>query len=187
MKKVQLNDTYGYENFITAEENNILLNWINENHTKFNVNQSASTETLAPYGSRKFCTSDKIDNFPKEIVKKIKDRVIQIENIKEWIEEPTFKDLIGINGEGGSIHLHTDPNVDGYVHVRYNVILKYPTEGGHSIYNGKINELKENMVWRCVAGKVMHGSVPVVGDIPRITLSLGFQIKETEKKVRSLL
>jgi hypothetical protein len=57
------------------------------------------------------------------------------------------------------------------------VILKYPTEGGHSIYNGKINVLKENMVWRCVAGKVIHGSVPVKGEIPRITLSLGFLIK----------
>jgi hypothetical protein len=187
MKKIQLNDTYGYENFISDEEKNILLDWINENHNKFNVNGISKSDTLAAYGSRKFCTSDSIDNFPTEIVKKIKDRVIEIENIKEWIEEPTFKDLIGINGEGGSIHLHTDPNVDGYVHVRYNVILKYPKEGGHSIYNGKINELKENMVWRCVAGKVMHGSEPVKGDIPRITLSLGFQIKDVEKKVHSLI
>ena len=46
----------------------------------------------------------------------------------------------------------------------------------------KHHVLKEKMVWRCVAGKVKHGSVPTEGKIPRITLSLGFQIKDTKKK-----
>jgi hypothetical protein len=78
-------------------------------------------------------------------------------------------------------------NVDGYTHVRYNIILSYPEQGGHSLYNGKINELKERMVWRCVAGKVKHGSIPVIGEKPRITLTLGFQIKEIVKNIKTFI
>jgi hypothetical protein len=43
------------------------------------------------------------------------------------------------------------------------------------------------MVWRCVAGKVKHGSVPVVGDKPRITLTLGFQIKDIVKNIKTFI
>lgn len=187
MKKIEMLDTYGYENFITEDEQSYLLNWIEDNIELFGVNNSASNKTLAPYGSRKFCVLKKYPNTPLDLVKKIKERIIDIEKIGEWIEEPNFYDMIGINGEGGSIHTHTDPNVDGHTHVRYNIILKYPIEGGHSIYNGNVNILKEKMVWRCVAGMVEHGSVPVVGNVPRITLSIGFQIKNEEKKVNRLI
>ena len=168
-------DTYGYEDFITSEEQLFLLKWIEENINLFKVNSTKSEGAL--YGSRKMYIVENKDAGCFDLVKKIKNKIIEIENISDWIEEPYFKDLIGINAAGGSIHQHTDPNIEGYTHTRYNVILKYPTEGGHSIYNGKINVLKENMIWRCVAGKVIHGSVPVKGEIPRITLSLGFLIK----------
>jgi hypothetical protein len=175
MKKIEMCDTYGYEEFITFEEQLFLLKWIEENISLFKVNPTKSEGKL--YGSRKMYIVENENDECFDLVKKIKNKVIEVENIMDWIEEPHFKDLIGINGPGGSINQHTDPNIQGYTHTRYNVILKYPTEGGHSIYNGKINVLKENMVWRCVAGKVIHGSVPVKGEIPRITLSLGFLIK----------
>lgn len=175
MKKIELHDTYGYENFINVEEQLFLLKWIEENINLFKINPITLEGEL--YGSRKAYIVENEDDGCFDLVKKIKNKLIKIENIKDWIEEPYYKDLIGINSTGGSIHQHTDLNIDGYTHIRYNVILKYPTEGGHSIYNGKINVLKENMVWRCVAGKVRHGSVPVKGEIPRITLSLGFLIK----------
>lgn len=182
MKKVKLNDTYAYEDFISESEQKFILDWIEKNENIFIVNETAVNKTHSPYGGRKFYIVKEETNIIYNIVKKIKERVIDIEDIKEWVKEPNFYDMIGINGEGGSIHVHTDPNLQGYTHVRYNVILRYPQSGGHSIYNGKINVLKEKMVWRCVAGQVKHGSVPTEGKIPRITLSLGFQIKNTKKK-----
>ena len=187
MKKVQLNDTYAYEDFITDEEQEELLLWTNNNSYLFKVNQTGSDLINAPYGSRKIGVLKNIKNSPLDLVNKIKDRVIELEGIKNWKEEPYFQDAIGINEEGGAIHTHIDPNDLGYVHVRYNIILSYPLDGGHSIYNGKINVLKEKLAWRCVAGKVAHGSIPVVGIKPRITLTLGFLIPETQKVNKSLL
>ena len=183
MFKVQLYDTYGYENFISDTEQLFLLDWIKENEFLFPINESKSS----PYGSRKYLVVNDLHTNIFELVRSIKNRIIDLEKIDDWVIEPNFEDGIGINKEGGNIHLHSDPNLEGYTHVRYNVILSYPNEGGHSIYNGKINELKEKMVWRCVAGKVMHGSTPVIGDKPRVTLSLGFQIKDKIKKVKSLI
>jgi hypothetical protein len=187
MKYIELNDTYGYEEFITNEEQEILLFWTNSNSHLFEINTTNSHTINAPYGSRQIGVLNRIPNSPLDIVKKIKDRVIEVEKINDWILDPNFEDAIGINREGGSIHTHTDMNVDGYTHVRYNIILSYPEQGGHSIYNGKINELKERMVWRCVAGKVKHGSIPVIGEKPRITLTLGFQIKDVVKNTKSFI
>jgi hypothetical protein len=186
MEKIILSDTYGYEEFITKKEQEELLLWTDSNLHLFRVNTLNSDNIDAPYGSRRTCKLRKVENSPLDLVKKIKDRVIEIEKINDWILDPKFEDAIGINKEGGSIHLHSDSNLEGYTHVRYNVILSYPNIGGHSIYNGKINELKERMVWRCVAGKVRHGSTPVIGEKPRITLSLGFQIKDKVKKEKTL-
>ena len=186
MKKIILNDTHGYEEFITNEEQEILLLWTDSNSHLFETNTTNSHTINAPYGSRQNGVLTRIPHSPLDLVKKIKDRVIEVEKINDWILDPYFEDAIGINKEGGSIHLHSDLNLDGYTHVRNNIILSYPYEGGHSIYNGKINELKERMVWKCVAGRVKHGTVPVIGEKPRITLTLGFQIKDKVKKEKTL-
>lgn len=168
MHRVELNNTYGYKNFIFEEEKISLLKWCEENDKKF-----------IPNGfGRKYCVLRGVDENVSELVSRIKNRIIGLENITEWVEETLYYDYIGINTRGGAIHKHKDPNLDGYTHTRYNVILSYPEEGGHSKYGGVINVLEENMVWKCVAGKVEHGSTPVIGNTPRITLSLGFQIKD---------
>lgn len=187
MNRIELNDTYGYEEFITIEEQQELLLWTSNNSNLFQINETGSDAVNSPYGSRKIGILKKIKNSPLELVKRIKDRVIEIEQIKNWKEEPDFKDAIGIHGDSGAIHIHTDRNAPGYVHIRYNIILSYPIEGGHSIYNDKINILKERMVWRCVAGRVPHGSTTVIGNKPRTTLTLGFLIPDIQKVNKSLL
>jgi hypothetical protein len=187
MKRTELKGTYGYEDFITDEEQNELLEWTKNNSHLFRINETKSDSINAPYGSRRIGVLNEIKDSPLDLVKKIKDRVIGIEQIKDWMEEPYFQDAIGINEEGGSIHIHTDQNPVGYVHTRYNIILSYPFEGGHSIYGDKINVLKEKLVWKCIAGKIPHGSTVVVGNKPRITLTLGFLIPEVQKNNKSLL
>jgi hypothetical protein len=166
---VLLNNTYGYMNFISDEEKNILINWCETNNELFRPFANA-------YG-RNYCILKNVEDPIIKLVSDIKNRIIKLDNIEEWVEEPIFYDYIGINKTGAYIREHTDLNLPGYIHTRYNVILKYPKEGGHSIYDGFTNILEENMVWKCVAGKILHGSTIVIGDTPRITLSLGFQIK----------
>ena len=167
MEKIKIGNTYGYSNFITENEQNILLEWVYKNHEKFKSNG---------FG-RKFGIIYDFEDYPNLIVK-LRNKIIELENIKKYLEEPYFKDYVGINTEGGAIHYHRDPNQNEYVHTRYNVVLSYPEKGGESIYGDSVNTLFEKLVWRCVAGKVYHGSNPVVGKKPRITLSLGFLICE---------
>lgn len=167
MEKVKIGNTYGYSNFITNEEQKILLNWIFENHNNFRENG---------YG-RKFGVVYDFENYPN-LIYILRERIVKIENIQNFLEEPCFRDYVGINTEGGQIHYHTDPNKDDYVHTRYNIVLSYPESGGESIYDGVINKLYEKLIWKCIAGKIFHGSTVVVGKKPRITLSLGFLIRE---------
>ena len=170
MYKILLNGTYGYENFINDQERNYLLNWVQNNIHEFLLNKNGE--------GRYFRSLKEITNSPLDLVKNLKKRIIKLENIIDWVEEPLMSDYIGINLKGAAIHPHTDPNQDNYVHTRYNIILSWPEGGGESIYGENINNLKENLIWKCIAGKVQHASMPVRGDKPRITLSLGFLIKE---------
>lgn len=169
VEKIELNGTYGYKNFITDEEKQTLLNWVILNENSFTSNK---------FSNRKFFKFDKNSTI-NELISEIKNRVILIESISDWKEEPIYLDYIGINSKGGSIHLHTDPNDGEFIHTRYNVVLSYPEKGGESIYGKHINVLEENMIWKCVAGKVSHGSTPVKSEKRRITLSLGFLIKKS--------
>jgi hypothetical protein len=169
MKKVNLNLTYAYEDFITNEEKNIILFWIINNNDKFTENLSAD---------RKFVFVRDINGDVYDLIQTLRNRIIYLENIVNYKKLPIENDYIGINTTGGKIHMHTDSNIDNYIHNRYNVILSYPEEGGESIYGGHINKLKENMVWKCIAGQIMHGSNVIIGEKPRITLSIGFYIKQ---------
>ncbi len=177
-----MNGTYGYVDFISDEEKNYLLKWALENENKFHSNEIGERGE-----GKRIGILQNIENSPLDLVDVIKKRIIEVENIKDWILDPLYKDSIGINRKGAAIHKHTDPNIEGHTHVRYNVILQYPDEGGDSIYNGEINKLQENMVWRCVAGLAEHGTTPVIGDRPRITLTLGFQIKNVIKENKSII
>jgi hypothetical protein len=167
IEKVELKGTYGYKNFITDNEKNELVEWAISNQKKFTPNRD----------NRAYYTFNNPTSVTDLIVD-LKERIIQLESITDWKEEPVNLDYIGINSKGGFIHLHLDSNDGEYIHTRYNVILSYPDEGGESIYGDNTNILEENMVWKCVAGKVKHGSNVVKGDKKRITLSLGFLIKE---------
>ena len=168
MDKIKIGSTYGYLNFISLEEQQQLMDWVLKHEPEFQDNRDA----------RRYGVIQQIQNEPFLLVEALRQRIIDVENIKDFKPEPFFQDYVGINSTGGAIHIHTDLNEPPYTHTRYNVILSYPEQGGESIYGDEVNSLQERLVWRCVAGKVRHGSTPVVGSKPRITLSLGFLIHD---------
>jgi hypothetical protein len=170
-EKVELKKTYAYRNFIDDETKQGLLDWVESNYHAFIVNPINKGRKL-----REISTEDSIH----ELISTIKNRLIEIEDINDWKKEPMYGDFIGIISKGSAIHVHTDYNKGDYIHTRWNLILSYPEDGGHSIYDGEINTLEENLIWKCVAGKYFHGTTEVIGDKPRITLSLGFLIKEVK-------
>jgi hypothetical protein len=171
IEKIELKGTYAYKNFIDDEIKQTLLSWTDTNYQSFIVNPKS-------FGRRYKLISS--DDSIHELVLTIKNKIIELENITDWKKEPVYDDFIGVNSEGSSIHNHTDKNYGDYIHTRWNLILSYPEDGGHSIYGDNINILEENLIWKCVAGKYSHGSTKVIGKKPRITLSIGFLIKETK-------
>lgn len=166
MLKVNLPNTWGYLDFITLEEQAQLLNFAlkNKKHLGFN-------------GAGRYYKAhiDKSLSITP-LYKKIRQKIIDIESLHNFKYEPTFGDFLSFNESGGSIHKHIDPNLDGHIHTRYNLIISMPESGGQPIYNDEIINIKERMLWRCEAGLYNHSSTPVEGNKPRINISFGFQI-----------
>lgn len=167
MEKIQLNGTYGYKNFIDENTKDFILQWVNDNFDNFKIN---------PSGLGRFNRTILKEDLIFDRVQNIKKRVIELEGFNPETIDLSHRDYIGINLEGAFIHKHMDFNQGDLIHTRWNLILSYPQEGGHSIYNDQINILEENLIWKCVAGKVAHGSTKVIGKKPRITLSLGYML-----------
>ena len=168
MTKIDIPNSWAYKNFITLEEQNVLLEFSHKQyahlqkngHGRFYVDHVATKLSV-----------------PEEY-KIVKQRIIDTENLKDFLLDPTFGDFLSFNTVGGAIHSHTDPNNDGYVHTRYNLILSVPDSGGKPIYDNKTFDIEERMLWRCEAGLYNHASTPVVGVRKRINISFGFQIKK---------
>jgi hypothetical protein len=165
VEKIQLNNTHAYSDFIREDEQLFLLDWINNN-------TNATNRLILP--------PKNIPNAPLEIIENYKSKIVQLENLKNFLLKPKSGDFVWIETKNSAITYHLDQNFEQYVHTRYNLILSYPNEGGHSIYGDKMNVLQERMLWKCVAGKVKHGATKVVGDKSRITLSFSFFIDEKE-------
>lgn len=167
MEKIQLIQTYGYRNFINHETQNLLVAWVYDNLSSFKIN---------PNGVGRLNRTITVEDTIGPIVSKIKKRIIELDGYNTDLIDLSHRDYIGINLEGAYIHKHMDFNQGDLVHTRWNLILSYPEEGGHSIYNEEINILEEKLIWKCIAGKVVHGSTKVIGKKPRITLSLGYML-----------
>lgn len=165
MERIQLNNTHAYSDFILEEERLFFLDWINKNISS---------------NRRVILSPEDISNAPLELIEKYKSQIIQLENIKNFLSKAKSGNFVWIEGENSTINYHFDNNFDKYVHTRYNLILSYPEQGGHSIYGDKVNVLKERMLWKCIAGKVKHGATKVIGIKPRVTLSFSFFIHESE-------
>ena len=169
MKKITIpNNSWAYEDFITDEEQKDLL--------KFCKSLFIHAKENGP--GRFFCDQIVSKLNPPEVYFNVRNRIIQTEEFKNYKDDTVFGDFVGFNYESGAIHEHTDKNLDGFVHTRYNLLISFPEIGGQPIYGGKIIDVKEKMLWRCQAGLIEHASTPVKGPKPRINISFGFQIKE---------
>jgi len=90
--------------------------------------------------------------------------------------EPMFQDFCGFITSGGAIHPHQDSDHNGKKHVRFNVMVSKPEQGGVPVQNGLEIAVEEGGVWRCDSSAVQHWCTEVVGSKPRIVLSYGVLI-----------
>lgn len=166
--KIQFPTTWGYEDFITKEEQIQLVDWACSN-LKF----------LGSNGpGRFFGKISELTNSP-DLLQILKKRIITLEGFQDYKNDPFFGDFISFNFDGAEIHEHIDPNEEGRVHTRYNLLICMPETGGIPIYDKQYQiPVKEKMLWRCVAGKYYHKSTTVVGNRPRINISFGFSLPQ---------
>lgn len=186
MDKVILENTYGYENFITEKEQETLVKWANES-IKFmerakpvNGEENQQKTDLV----RHFINLDKLPSVPK-LVYSLKEKIANLEHIYPIITAPHNGDWIGVTCEDSYVEPHKDSNGSDvrFYTRRYNLILSFPEEGGQPIYGGNVLDVKELDIWRCDAGLVEHSSIPNKGNKCRINLSFGFSIpRETKNK-----
>ena len=168
MMKVNINKSWAYKEFISLEEQAVLLKMAYS--VRKNLKSNGAARFYQDHIDKHYKLSNEYNN--------VKQRIIDIEGLKEFIFDTRFGDFISFNETGGAIHEHKDINESGYIHTRYNLLLSVPESGGNPIYDGKVVDIEERMLWRCEAGLYNHASLPVVGSIPRINISFGFQIKE---------
>jgi len=94
-------------------------------------------------------------------------------------KEPELGDLLMNHYQNDACtHIHKDPAPKGYVHIRANVMIKKPNEGGDIIVDNETIEVKENDLWLVLASLENHGSTPIQSG-ERLIYSFGAIIKET--------
>lgn len=167
MMKVDIPKSWAYKEFISLGEQVVLLAFANSVKHKLKGN-----------GPGRFFQDHIVEKYslPQEYIS-VKQRIIDTEELKDFILDPIFGDFISFNETDGAIHKHKDDNKPGYIHTRYNLLLSVPESGGNPIYDDEIVDIEERMLWRCEAGLYNHASLPVVGNKPRINISFGFQVK----------
>lgn len=87
--------------------------------------------------------------------------------------EPIFQNFTGNHFiDGACVQSHKDTAPEGYYHVRCNLMIKKPKQGGNPVLDGEEVEVKEKDLWLCIASLEEHYSTPIAGG-ERIIFSFG--------------
>ena len=168
------------KSIITPQEKQILLNWAEE---QFLLNKLPPN----PRGAQRFYAKyTQLDSIPSEYWL-VRDRVLKILQICKYSEEPTYKCFLGCNLSGGEVHPHRDSAPMGKWHVRCNLMLSKPIQGGQPIIKGQPLELQEGDLWAFIPSQVVHWSSRVEGERKRFICSYGFLVNRASSLLDHLL
>ena len=102
-------------------------------------------------------------------------------NITRQKDEERFGNFIGYNKEGGFVPPHIDRlSSESWEHVRINFLVSKPHQGGNPVIENKEYNIMEDNAWLNLASRWVHSSTPVVGNKPRVVLSLGAFVSPEE-------
>ena len=150
---------------ITEEEQQEIIEWANQNYTTFLHNGEY----------RHFIVLTDLPGAPL-CIWNIKKRIMDIEDLHKYQQEPLLRDYIGYITDGGKIHRHRDRSYYEAIHTRFNAFVQLPEEGGMPIYNDITIPVKERQYIKCYSGIHYHHCELVKGPKARIVLSFGFLI-----------
>ena len=90
--------------------------------------------------------------------------------------EPLFGHMVALQEPGAYVHMHRDPAVPGLRHVRMNLMLQVPDEGGMPIIDGVEVPIAPGQAWVFRPYKYVHGTTLIWGARPRVNLSFGWLV-----------
>ena len=157
------------EPIISQEEQMIIVDWVLRNNHKFNNSGY----------SRRMQRLDFFE-FKPDVFEILRERIIQKEKLQNYAPEPILDDSIGYMTNGGKLQRHRDPNSGNKIHIRFNVYVQVPIEGGMPIYNDQLIPIPERCYICCRSGIDFHESSEVIGEKARIVISFGFLIPKEE-------
>lgn len=150
------------DTILSVKEQEEIISWVIDYYHQFD---------LVGYNKWRLGLKNTSD-YPK-VIDDIKERIIDIENLSKYNEEPIYNDIIEYSRNGADFSNHKDVNSDGMVHVRFDVYVKLPKNGGLPIYNGELINVKERQYLCCRAGIDYH-SRTTIKQSSGIIISYGF-------------
>jgi len=151
-----------YENFISKDEQENLIQWAYEEECRLRVNNNSPNRFWRNINKLTY----------NENISIIRDRIIKKFDLLNFERELDLGDWLGMIKDKGVVNIHTDKH--NKEHHRFNVILQLPKEGGMNIYDGKELSVKERMLIYYRPDLHEHGTTRVIGDRHRLNLSFGF-------------
>jgi hypothetical protein len=139
----------------------------NENIDSFTANKAGP--------NRKFLR-DPYKVYSDPVIAKMKEELANRFDMKDWVLDPYFMDVIGYITEGGYVHTHLDQDIDDHKHMRINVLIQKPVSGGLLVLDGEELEVGVGDVWLNLASLCVHSCTAIAGNKPRSILSLGYQV-----------
>ena len=161
------------EPILSEEEQKIIVDWTRNNYQYFTCTGKNKNDPRY----RQFL--DFFGEIPP-IFYEIKNRIMDKEDLHKYQQEPLFRDSIAYAQHGSQLHRHTDPNRFGLIHVRFNVYVQLPYQGGTPVYGDTNIYLKERTYVCCRSGLDSHHAEKVIGERERIVISYGFLIPKEE-------
>jgi hypothetical protein len=173
-------DVLVIKSILSLGEKRVLLDWAEEQLSRGNLQGNPASP------QRFYATYDKLDLIPREYWL-VRDRAIAALQIDQYVEEPTFKCFLGCNLAGGFVHPHIDKAPPGKWHIRCNLMLSKPLEGGVPIIENKLIELQEGDLWAFIPSQLRHWSSQVEGERKRFICSYGFLVNRGGSWLNRLL
>jgi hypothetical protein len=153
------------KSFIDINTANELLDWSNTQ----NIYQRQS---IGRDGFFSFLNN--LNNHPA-CINEIRKRCINITN--GVYQEPIYKDFVNEVFVDGYVRGHTDETVKGYKHLRCNIMLQKPEQGGKLLINNMPIDLDVGDMF-IVDTSIMHAVSIVKGSISYKTIVFGFLCSE---------
>lgn len=166
--------------FISEEERKVLYNWLTNEYdqgrlVEWNVNYFMAAYKFGDPENQNWEISGKrqlkaLQNIPLEFFI-IREKIIKELNFNEMVLTKNSTAFGNVFIEGGSIEPHTDSHIEGCWHVRCNVMVSKPYEGGDLVIDDCVYNLEERDLICFLADKYIHKVTNVVGKIKRIMIS----------------